>query len=468
MPGHLLKQSGSIYGRGSPGLAGGGGDGISPACVVSSASSANVELPYSVTFTFSEDVTGFAVGDITVGNGTAGTFATVSASVYTATITPTAPGAVTVQVAAGVCTDLAGNANTASNVLSRTYVTLQLTATTAAPGATVTLQRITPTGAGVVVNWGDTSTSNIANGNTGTTTHVYASAGTYAITITNPVILTYIDLRDAQLSINSATLVSCTALTGLRVEISGTFNSTHISAMPLTLLSIVWGVAGTYTFNSTHISAMPLTNLTLNIYVAGTYTFNSTHISAMALTNLTLNIYVAGTYTFNSTHISAMALISLSATMAVAGTYTFNSTHISAMALILLYLNLPVIGTYTFDSAHVVASTTITNITVVLHATNTFSVAQADWAGFPACNTIRVEAALTQTEVNDILLGLYAGFATKTVTGGTIDLLGQSNAAPSGVLQAQCPPTTGYEAAYELVNDSCGVSTKHWVSVTTA
>ena len=370
---------------------------------------------------------------------------------------------------------------------------LSVGATTTGAGQTVTLQRITPTGSTATVNWGDGSSSTIADGNTGTTTHVYAAAGSYAVTITPPSKLTYIDLRDTQLSFNSVYLVQCIALTSLRIDCGGTFNSaniaslpitylylsptvvgtytfnsTHISAMALTTLHLVLAVAGTYTFNSTHISAMALTYMHLNLPMAGTYTFNSTHISAMALTYLYLIMTAAGTYTFNSTHISAMALTYLYLIMSVAGTYTFDSTHISAMALTYMNLVLNNAGTYTFDSAHISARTTITNITVVLHTTNTFTVAQADWDGFPACGTIRVEAALTQTEVDNILLGLYAGFASKTVTGGTIDLLGQINAAPSGVLQAANPPTTGYEAAYELVNDSAGVSTKHWVSVTTA
>jgi hypothetical protein len=30
---------------------------------------------------------------------------------------------------------------------------------------------------------------------------------------------------------------------------------------------------------------------------------------------------------------------------------------------------------------------------------------------------------------------------------------------------AECPPTTGWNTAYELVNDSCNVSPKHWASV---
>jgi hypothetical protein len=445
----------------------GGGERVSPTCIVSSSAADNVELPYSVTFTFSEDVTGFAGGDITVVNGTAGTFATVSASVYTATITPISPGSVTVQVAAGVCADLAGNLNSASNVLSRTYVMLQLSAVTSGAGQTVTLQRITPTGAAVTVNWGDGSTSSIANGNTGTTTHVYASAGTYAITISNPAILTYVDLRDTKLSFNSSTLVNCTALAALRIEVGGIFNSYHLVALPLTFLAVSLTIAGTYTFNSAHIAAMALTFLSVRILTAGTCTFDSAHIAAMALTSLDCTISIAGTYTFNSAHIAAMALTFLSVNMQVEGTYTFNSAHIAAMALTVVYAILTIAGTYTFNSAHIAAMATLAGFTVVLHTTNTTAIARADWDGFPALTTLRFEAGLSSAKLTDIGLGLHDGLATRTAVNGTIDLVGQSNLAPTGVSpgSAECPPTTGYNAFYELVNDSCAVNpTKKWAS----
>ena len=295
---------------------------------------------------------------------------------------------------------------------------LPISATTTGAGQTVTLQRITPTGCTATVNWGDGSVSTIADGNTGTTTHVYAAAGSYTISIAPPSKLTYIDLRDTKLSFDSTYLTRCIALASLRIDIGGKFNSANIAGLPITSLHLSFPVAGTYTFNSANISAMALTSLTLSLIVVGTYTFNSSNISTMALTSL--------------------------------------------------YLYLNDAGTYTFDSAHIAGMSTITTITIVLHTTNTFTVAQADWDGFPACGTIRVEAALTQTEVDNLLLGLWTGFPSKSVSGGTIDLLGQSNAAPSGVLQAHCPPTTGYEAAYELVNDSCDVSTKHYTSATTA
>lgn len=75
--------------------------------------------PFEVTATFSEDVTGFVIGDLTLTNCSASNFAG-SNDVYTFDITPTATGTITIQVGATKCVDLAGNANTASNTLSIT------------------------------------------------------------------------------------------------------------------------------------------------------------------------------------------------------------------------------------------------------------------------------------------------------------------------------------------------------------
>ncbi len=71
-----------------------------------------------ITFEFSEDVTGFTLGDISLGNATATNFIVESASLYTADITPTATGTVTINVNANVANDLAGNGNTAATQTS--------------------------------------------------------------------------------------------------------------------------------------------------------------------------------------------------------------------------------------------------------------------------------------------------------------------------------------------------------------
>ena len=75
----------------------------------------------SLTFTSSEATTNFAVGDITVSNGTLSSFATTSSTVYTATFTPSGAGATTIDVASSKFTDAAGNNNTAATQFNWTF-----------------------------------------------------------------------------------------------------------------------------------------------------------------------------------------------------------------------------------------------------------------------------------------------------------------------------------------------------------
>ena len=89
---------------------------------------ADSSAPFTATFTFSEAVTGFVVGDIAVGNGAASAFTPTSTSVYTALITPASDGEVTVDVAEDAATDEAGNGNTAATQATSTYTTPDTTA----------------------------------------------------------------------------------------------------------------------------------------------------------------------------------------------------------------------------------------------------------------------------------------------------------------------------------------------------
>jgi len=75
----------------------------------------------SLTFTSSEATTDFAGGDITVTNGTFGSLSDTSTTVYTATFTPAADGAATIDVGAAVFTDAYGNNNTAATQFNWTY-----------------------------------------------------------------------------------------------------------------------------------------------------------------------------------------------------------------------------------------------------------------------------------------------------------------------------------------------------------
>ncbi len=112
-------------------------DGTAPTVALTTTSADPVSGAFTLTATFSEDVTGFELSELTVGNGTAANFNATSGSVYTATITPTADGQVTVDVAAGVATDTAGNTNTAATQFTITTDGSPPTPTIGLPGQTV-------------------------------------------------------------------------------------------------------------------------------------------------------------------------------------------------------------------------------------------------------------------------------------------------------------------------------------------
>ena len=110
-------------------------DNTAPSVTISGVPSAS-DAPFTATFTFPEAVTGFAVGDITLGNATASSFTVTSTTVYTALITPAVSGTVTVDVPANAAQDAAGNGNTAAARATSTYTgTAALPAITIAAGA---------------------------------------------------------------------------------------------------------------------------------------------------------------------------------------------------------------------------------------------------------------------------------------------------------------------------------------------
>ena len=110
-------------------------DTTAPTVTITSAASEPVSGPFPITVTFSEPVTGFELADLVVGNGSASELQGTEAS-YTATVTPTASGAVTVDIAAGAAEDGAGNPSAAADQFS---ITADLTPVdTTAPTVTIT------------------------------------------------------------------------------------------------------------------------------------------------------------------------------------------------------------------------------------------------------------------------------------------------------------------------------------------
>ena len=67
------------------------------------------------------EVVDFSASSVSVSNGTVTGFSEQNGSNYTFTVTPTAPGGVTVFIPADAAHSAAGNASVASNTLTTTY-----------------------------------------------------------------------------------------------------------------------------------------------------------------------------------------------------------------------------------------------------------------------------------------------------------------------------------------------------------
>ena len=148
---------------------------------------------FTVTITFSESVTGFSAGDITLTGVTATATLTGSGTTYTATITPTSTGTLTIQVPADVAQDTLGNDNTASQTHTVQVDPIQPTVSINVPSSvqngafTVTItfsESVTGFAAGDITLTGVTATATLTgSGTTYTATITPTSTGTLTIQV---------------------------------------------------------------------------------------------------------------------------------------------------------------------------------------------------------------------------------------------------------------------------------------------
>jgi len=187
----------------------------------------------SLTFTSSEATSNFVVGDITISGGALSNFATSSSTVFTATFTPTASGATTIDVAAGAFTDAVGNNNSAASQFNWTY---DGTAPTLSSVSIVTNNAITS-----VANDGDVVTLTLTASEAISTPTVTFKSGGAAITDTS---VTYTNTNG---NIWTAAYTANASDTIGAVTFSIAYNDTVGNA----------GTAVTTTTNSTSVSFMP-------------------------------------------------------------------------------------------------------------------------------------------------------------------------------------------------------------------
>ncbi|MBU6953421.1 tandem-95 repeat protein [Hahella sp. HN01] len=96
-------------------------DGTAPTPVISSFASNPTNAAFSATIAFGETVSGFAVSDIVAGNASLSGFTDNGSGNYSVTVTPTADGSVTLDIAASAAQDTAGNNSAAATQFSLSY-----------------------------------------------------------------------------------------------------------------------------------------------------------------------------------------------------------------------------------------------------------------------------------------------------------------------------------------------------------
>jgi uncharacterized repeat protein (TIGR02543 family) len=192
--------------------------------------------PVPVTITFSEAVTGFTESGITVGNGTVASGSlSGSGTTYTVNITPTADGAITVDVPADAAQDAAGNTNTAAAQLSRTYDTQP------------------PTGGAISINGGAAYTTSTAvtltlsatdavqmiiseNSNfSGASYEAYAAGKSFTLSLGDNVKTVYVKYRDAAGNETEAISDTITLDTLVPSVSLTTASPTNTSPIPVTI-----------------------------------------------------------------------------------------------------------------------------------------------------------------------------------------------------------------------------------------
>ncbi|MBI3986423.1 MAG: Ig-like domain-containing protein, partial [Lentisphaerae bacterium] len=108
-------------------------DTLSPTVTITSTAGDHTNVsPIPIQIRFTESMSGFAVGDVSVTGGTISGFAGATSN-YTFNVTPSAQGTVIVSVGGGVATDPAGNGNQASVAFTCVYDTTRPTVSITSP-----------------------------------------------------------------------------------------------------------------------------------------------------------------------------------------------------------------------------------------------------------------------------------------------------------------------------------------------
>ena len=309
---------------------------------------------------------------------------------------------------------------------------LTLTASPTLSPEVITLTRLTVSRAGVIVNWGDGSTTLLPVGSTAAVTHSYAAAGTYNIVVSDATAITQLSLNSAKVGGLNTTQLRNSAITYFLVTaITGsTIKSADMTAWTPTSWYLYSMPAGTYAIDSADMAAWTPTNWYLTSMPAGTYAIDSADMAAWTPTSWYLYAMPAGTYTIDSADMAAWTPTTWELSSMPVGAYTINTLNMAGWNPQTWYCySMPAAGSsYTFNAG------------IMQNWTN--------------ARAIRADGlALIQAQVDLILLNdIYPGRMGYTYATPTLNV-GGTNAAPSGVYADEDPPVTGKGAAFEIQND---------------
>ncbi len=96
-------------------------DKTAPTVVITTPENNPINAAFTASFTFSEEITGFTIGDILPSNAKISDFQQTSETTYSALVSPINDGLVTIDINQNVALDLAGNGNQAAEQLQRSY-----------------------------------------------------------------------------------------------------------------------------------------------------------------------------------------------------------------------------------------------------------------------------------------------------------------------------------------------------------
>jgi uncharacterized delta-60 repeat protein len=267
-------------------------DNVAPTVTISStaASSTNVS-PIPVTITFSESVTGFIDADVTVTNGTKSGFSG-SGTTYTVNVTPTAQGAVTVNVAANVAQDSAGNNNTAATQLSRTFdsvaPTVAITSSPASGPTNNSAITLTFTFSEAVTGFTASDVS-LTNATAGTFTATSSTVYTLGVTATGSNVTANVAANAANDNAGNGN----TAATQLSITYDNSPPTVAITSIPASGPTNNSAITLTFTFSEA-VTGFIASDVSLTNATAGTFTATSSTVYTLAITatgsNVTANV----------------------------------------------------------------------------------------------------------------------------------------------------------------------------------